>query len=304
MVDRFLSYSQIKLWLACRRAWAYKFRDGYRPKIGKQDFMRGSLLHLGMEHGLTDGLSDAAWIRALAAWNREWKVDDDWIGFEEFVAGCRKIVEGALVDFHTNWRVLSDAKGPMIERRLYVDVPGWKGLVLVPDVFTERLTGPYAGGHFGLDFKSFGKPKPAFAGEVDLQGCIYQRGGRSKGFDLLGTVLYQIADKPPKDVRINKDGTAHKGDEGARDRWSPVAGEIMTIRPQELLDNVWEQIVVPAAEEIAAAQAGEMLNSSLIPHMDYYECSFCEFAPPCQARLKGHDEDAILAETYNQRAKR
>jgi hypothetical protein len=301
MIDRFLSYSQIKQWLACRRAWAYRFRDGYKPKIGKTDFMRGSLLHAGMEHGLVDGLTDAGWVRAVAAWNREWKVDPvEWMGFEEFTAGCRKIVEGALADFRQNWLVLSDAKGPMIERRFYVDLPGWKGLVFVPDVIARRLTGPYCGGAFGVDVKSFGKPKQEFAGECDLQGCIYQKGGRMKGLDLVGTVLYQVAAAPPKEPRVNKDGSTHAGDAAAAGRWSPTSGEILTIRPQEFLDNVWEAVVIPAAKEIAAAQAGDEAQL-IIPNLSYYECLYCEYKGPCLGSLKGHDEAAILADQYNRR---
>ena len=40
---------------------------------------------------------------------------------------------------------------------------------------------------------------------------------------------------------------------------------------------------------------------ALVPAMDFYKCSFCEFRDPCQARLRQLDEDAILQEKFNRR---
>lgn len=306
MIDRNLSYSQIKTWLACRRQWAYRYRDGYKPKIGKQDFLRGSLLHAGMEHMIIEDAYpslDLAWSAAIKQWNDEWDVDlKEWIGVEEFLADCRLIVEGAVTSFRQDWSVVEDSEGPLIERRFYTPVPHWKSLVFIPDVVAERKTGPWSGGVFGLDLKSFGKPKPEFAGEVDLQGAIYQRGLRLAGYNALGSVLYQIPTQGPKEPRINADGTQHKGDVATRDRWSAVTGEILTVRSQEYLDGVWEQIVVPVAAEIA----DDVFDARkwVIPTMEYYQCNWCEFKGPCQARLRGHDEDAILADNFNRRAPR
>jgi hypothetical protein len=307
VIDRNLSFSQIKTWLECRRRWGYRFRDGYLPVKPNLDFMRGSLLHAGMEHLVIEDAYptlDIAWAAAVTQWNQEWNVDPgEWVGFEEFVAGCRKIVEGAVECFRQDWRIIWDDQGPLLERRFYTDLPGWKGLVFIPDAVCERLTGPFAGGVFGVDFKSYGKPKPDLAGELDLQGAIYQRGLRGKGFEATGSCLYQLATTPPKEPRVNKDGTVNKTDERMVLSWKPVSGEVVTYRSIEFLEGVWNQVVIPTANEIAALGEGGD-DSKLIPRFDYYACNFCDYRGPCLARLKGHDEQDILAGEYTMRPKK
>lgn len=307
MIPRYLSYSQLKEWQACRRLWAYRYRDEYRPKVPPLAFMRGSLIHLGMEHGIDtfdlDGGFDEAWTTfALETWLAEWKiVPEQWFGYDEFVAGCKVIVEGALRTFHEEWELLSDEHGRLLERRFYMDLPGWKGLVFIPDAVCRKRREPFAGGTFGVDFKSFGKPKEELAGELDLQGAIYQHGLRVKGHDVIGTCLFQIAAAPPKTARTNKDGSANKTDERSIINWKAVNGQIVTYRSPEFLEGIWNQIVLPLAFEIALAEGGD--DSGLVPHLTYYGCKWCAFRAPCLARLKGQDEAAILADQFRQRRK-
>ena len=303
VIPRFCSYSQIKTWLDCRRQWSYKFRDGFRPKQPNLDFMRGSLLHLGMEHAIP-GVEPDWWVYALKEWAEEWSFPgDELVVAPDFYEGCKKIVEGAVEVFHQDWELLSDSKGPLLERRFYVDLPGWRGLIFIPDAVCRKKTEPYAGGIFGVDFKSFGKPKEELAGELDLQGAIYQRGLREKGLGAIGTCLFEIAAQPPKTARVNKDGTLNATDERMILSWKAVPGQILTYRSEEFLDGVWNQLVLPTAAEIAD-QEGARRDFELIPHLTYYGCKYCDFRTPCLARLKGLDEDAILQDTYNRRERR
>lgn len=310
MIDtsRNLSFSQLKFWLDCKRKWAYKFRDGYKPIVPPYDFMRGSLLHLGMEHLIETAGScrERSWELAVTEWREEWKVDpEDWVGYDTFVAGARVIAEGAVETFMDEWELLADDKGPLLERRMYVnDLPPWKGLVYITDSIARKRHDPFKGGVFGVDFKSYSKPKEELAGELDLQGAIYQRGLRHRPEEwaqsVIGTCLFQIATQPPKEARINKDGSTNKTDEKSILSWKAVTGQLVTYRSEEFLDGVWNQIVLPTAAEIAELGGDE---SKLIPHLDYFGCKWCEFRAPCMARLKGHDEEVILGETYRKRQK-
>lgn len=313
-IDRNLSYSQIKTWQECKAQWGYKYRSGYRPKQPKLEFMRGSLLHAGMEHGVrsreyverTGQVAKAnPWQMALIAWNKEWAAtggEDELIIEPGFFEGCKEIVDGALAVFHQDWEVLCDNDGPLIERRMYADLPDYyRGVVFIPDAVCRRRTGPFAGGIFGVDFKSFSKPKLEFAGDVDLQGAIYQRGIRQKGYQAIGSCLFQLATEPRKAIRLTKAGEPYKGDQDRFDNWKPVTGQIITTRSEEFLENVWSQVVIPIAHEMYNAEVHQI---HLVPHLNYYGCAYCEFREPCLARLKGHDEDAILASSFVKRQPR
>lgn len=306
MIQRNISYSQIKSWHECRRAWAYKFRDGYRPIKPKLEFMRGSLLHLGMEHCvlLPPSQFGTGWGQALQKWAMEWSPAGELVIEPGWVEGCAAIVQGAVEIFNRDWKILYDDTGPLLERRMYLNLDRYyKGVVFIPDVLAERKTGPFAGATFVVDFKSFGKPKEEIAGDVDIQGPIYQLGVQQKGWGAIGTALFQIATEPRPAVRIRKDGQPYVGDQERHDNWCAVKGEIITPRSDEFLAGIWEQMILPTIHEMYDAEL-RGTNDVLPPSMDYYGCKFCEFFEPCQARLKGHDEDAILADAFKRREQR
>lgn len=300
MIDRNVSFSQLKSWQDCRRQWAYKFRDGYRPTAPKQEFMRGTMLHLGMELALTGG----TWDDAVVAWEEEWGATENLVVEPGWFEGCKEIVDGAIAVFNRDWRVIDDARGPLIERRMYINLPQWyRGIVFIPDVVAEKRREPYKGGVFGIDFKSFGKPKEALAGDVDLQSAIYQYGLRSKGYKALGSCMFQMATEPRRPVRLKKDGEPYAGDQERFDNWSAVTGQILTVRSDDMLDGIWNQAVLPVIQQMWAVESLSPTGDQP-PHLDYYGCKYCEFFAPCQARLKGHDEDAILADNYTRRVPR
>lgn len=308
-INRNLSFSQIKSWLECRRQWGYKFRDGFRPNSPKLEFTRGTLIHLGMQWRVTEDLvgrplgypDEDWWTRTLREWHMEWDpvMGDDMVVEPGWFEGCRFIVEAAAEVFHQGWEVIEDERGPMLERRLYVNLPDWyKGLVYIPDVVARRRTGPLAGGIFTVDFKTFGKAKERDYGDFDLQGAIYQRGIVGTGIDAIGSCLFQIVQEPPKAPRVNKDGSIHAGDAKAQQTWKPVRDELETFRSPEFLEGIWQHVVLQAAEEIYQA---EVSRHALSLKYDYYACKFCEFRAPCLARLKGEDADDILATQFTQR---
>lgn len=308
MIDRNLSFSQIKSWHECRRQWAYKYRDGYRLNHQRFDFMRGTMLHLGMENTVCveDRLVDIGWDIAVEAWNDEYETGKhDLMMPPGWFDECKSIVLGAREVFRRDWEVVwEEEDGPLIERRMYAKLPDfYRGIVFIPDAVCVKREDPYAGGVFAVDFKSFGKPKREDAGLYDLQGAIYQRGLREKGYPAIGTVLFQLAAEGRKPIRIRKDGEPYAGDQERYDNWKPVNGQILTVRSEEFLDGVWDQIVLPTAMEMHDAElAGSDLT--LIPKLDYYACTYCDFRDACQARLKGHDEAEILAENYSRRTSR
>lgn len=307
MIDRNLSYSQIKVWQECRRQWGYQYLDGYRKKQQRLDFMRGTLLHLGMQETVCepDEAFDLGWERAMKAWADEYEpkandlmVPPSW--FEE----CKSIVWGARAVFLTDWEVIELNGIPMLEERMYAKLPDfYRGIVFIPDVIAVKRTDPFLGGVFGVDFKSYAKPKPLDAGLMDLQGAIYQRGLRENGFPAIGTCLFQLAVEGRKPIRYRKDGQPYQGDQERFDNWSAVSGQILTIRSEEFLDGVWEQIVLPTAMEMHDAEQ-RALAQTLVPAMSYYKCSYCDFKEPCFARLKGLDEAAILSADFNRREPR
>lgn len=317
MIGRNLSFSQIKAWLECRRAWAYKFREGYRPTKPKIEFTRGTLIHLGMQHKVEADLAggphlDTWWEKVLREWYEEWRpiLGDDMIVDPGWFDGCRFIVEKAAEEFHRRWEVVEDDKGPMLERRQYATIPHFKGLVYICDVVAKRRLvlddngqpDGYEGSIWSVDYKTFGKPKESTYGDFDLQGAIYQRGLVESGVPAIGSCLFQIVQEPPKDPRVNKDGSLHATDVKMREAWKPITGELLTYRGAEFLDGMHNQVVLAAAREMAEAENADF--SDFTPHVDFYTCRFCEFREPCQARLKGHDEAAILAEAYTQRQRR
>ena len=307
MIQRNLSFSQLKSWQECRRAWAYRYRDGYRPKKPKLEFMRGSLVHLGMEHcvPLTASMVGYGWERAVAKWEEEWNPPGAELMVEPgWTEGCFEIVQSALAEFHRDWEVLRDQDGPLIERRLYINLDRYyQGIVFVPDVIARRRTGPYRDGIFTVDFKTYGKMKTDIAGDVDLQGAIYQKGARTNGFPAIGSSLLVLETEPKKTIRIRKDGQPYAGDQERFDGWKAVKGEILTPRGEDFVQGIWEQAVLPLVHEMYDAEL-RATNDVLPPHLNYYGCQFCEFFAPCQARLKGHDEDVILADSYKRRDSR
>lgn len=306
MIQRNLSFSQIKSWQECRRQWAYKFRDGWKPLDQNTAFLRGRMLHYGMEAGIHTATAPYVvedwWGDVLNKFNKEHEkydlvVEDGWFD------GCREIVTGALDALFIDWEVVSDAKGPMVERRMYIDLTEcYRGIVIIPDLVVRKITEPFKGGVFGLDYKSFGKPKQAIYSDVDLQGAMYQKGLLDRGHPALGTCIFQLATETRKPVRIKKDGQPYAGDQERFDNWRPINPPLLSVRNEETVENIWNQVVMPVVREMYAAEvAGEFDQQ---PHLDYYGCTYCDFFAPCQARLKGLDEDAILAENYIRREKR
>src|SRR6266446_8272320 len=101
MIDRYLSFSQIKYYHECPRRWGYKYADGYKPKQPPGQFMRGSLIHFGMESGLRarhggGGILLPWWPRAELWWRQEWeKPGDELFLAPNFFADAKRVVEGA-----------------------------------------------------------------------------------------------------------------------------------------------------------------------------------------------------------------
>jgi len=302
MIDRNLSHSQIKSWLECKRQWAYKFRDGYKPKDQNQAFLRGRLLHYGMEAGLDPEGADHWWEDAVSKFEKEHAKFDLMIppGWYEM---CQEIVSGALIELFADYEIVSDADGPMIERRFYIDLDEcYKGIVCIPDLVVRKRREPYLGGVFGLDYKSFGKPKLPIYSDVDLQSVIYQKGLLQRGHKALGSVIFQLATEGRKAIRFKKDGEPYAGDQERYDNWRPTNPPLLTVRNEETVENIWAQAIMPVVREMYATEMAGQHEQP--PHLDYYGCQYCEFFGPCQARLKGYDEDDILAEQFIRRGQR
>lgn len=309
MIQRNLSHSQIKSWLDCKRQWAYKFRDGYKPKAQNPAFMRGRLLHYGMEAGIEDitrcdaGPFDKnGWPRAIEKFEKEHAAYEVVIP-EGWYETCQEIVTGALAHLFSEYEVVEDAKGPMIERRFYINLDEcYRGIVCIPDLVVRKMVEPYRGGVFGLDYKSFGKPKLPIYSDVDLQSVIYQKGLIQQGHPALGSIIFQLVTEGRKPVRYKKDGEAYSGDQERYDNWRPTNPPLLTVRNEETIEGIWAQAIMPVVREMYAAEmAGEYEQP---PHLDYYGCQFCDFFVPCQARLKGLDEDDTLAQNYIKRVER
>jgi PD-(D/E)XK nuclease superfamily len=305
VIQRNISYSQIKTWQECRRAWVYQYKDGYKPKAPKLAFMRGSLLHLGMEYGILDRPN--WWEEARATWSREWEMvggEDELVVEPGWFEGCLEIVTGALEIFRRDWKLLSDDRGPLLERRMFSKLPGqeYQALVFVPDAVCEKLTDPFKGGVFVVDFKSYSKPKLQMAGDVDLQSAIYQHGLLEALYPAVGSCLFQLATEPRKPIRYKKDGEPYSGDQERYDNWSPVTGQLLSYRNPETVDGIWQQAILPAVKEMFEYEFHG--KGEAVPHLSYYGCQYCDFYAPCQARLKGHDEYAILDDSYTRRDRR
>lgn len=309
-IDRNLSHSQIKSFLECKRQWAYKFRDGYKTKDQNPAFLRGRLLHYGMEAGIeqitsrkvTGSFAENGWLTAVAKFEKEHAQYNLMVppGWYE---GCCEIVTGALAGLFSEWEVVEDAKGPMIERRLYINLPEYyKGIVCIPDLVVRRKIEPYYNCVFGLDYKSFGKPKLPIYSDVDLQSVLYQKALLQYGHRSLGSVIFQLATEPRKPIRYKKDGEPYAGDQERFDNWSPINPPLLSVRNEETVEGIWEQAVVPVIQEMFLTEVAG--NPEQPPHLDYYGCQYCDFFAPCQARLKGQDEDAILADNYIRRGER
>jgi hypothetical protein len=307
MIDRYLSYSQISAWQECKRAWEYRYPLGLRPKLRPLRFSRGSLIHRGLEYAIRNRWEDGAkhtWDDVLADWRKEWALGEDAEFEADFFDGCKRVVNGAFGEFAAHWQPIELDGKLQVEKIQFVSLPDYyKGVMFIPDTLCVKLQEPFAGGIFSVDFKSHAKERSDMEGDVDLQGAITQYGMLQKGVNCIGSCLFQVPADAPRPPRTNKDGSLHAGDVARNERWKPVLKQIVTHRSDELVENIWTQAVIPLAREIHDAEA-TVLRRELPPHLNYFGCQFCEYFEPCQARLKGLDESAIVKELYSVREKR
>lgn len=158
---------------------------------------------------------------------------------------------------------------------------------------------------------------------VNIQNVVYTWACHKMGINVTGTMTWQHVNTPASNPSILKNGSVSKarikttwehykvfclshGIDPApyEDEMKEKLSDIEWFRPTIefrnglTVKNMLEQVVIPAAHDVAVARTAHAKNRrNLYP----WNCKMCQFKDLCQAELRGHDADFLRDTEYTAR---
>ncbi len=297
MENEYLSFSRAYTFNKCKKAFQFKYLEKVQPRPETvwldswERMQRGTMIHACMEAGFLG--KDLATYVKQSVYERGAKYggfsdaqEEIMPGmFEDSIAVAQAALEWLGVD---EWEPYVHDGAPMVESRLELPLPGWKGFLGFADlVARHRPTGSV----FVVDYKTRASFERDDVDRFNGQFALYQKALGEIGVPVVGSLLFEIKPTPPKraprlarvdsgsvsSVRLSEDG---------RFRLTP------TLRSQEFIDNYWDDFKRQALA-IAHMTADEAYRS-----MNSFNCASCEYERLCQGDLRGDDLTTILARHY------
>ena len=324
-----LSFSQISTYLRCRQGWWYTYQENLVPRMDARPLSLGSAVHIGLatalrEHHYGRMLVEDGVRKGVESWKEQELAREDL--FEEEIEATHQVATDAeQIAIRTlrklpidEWETVIDPAGiPMIEYYFTILLKGWGGFHGYIDwVGWHKPTDQI----WLVDWKVRKSFQPHEAEEVNLQNAAYQYAI----FQVLrklpvGTITFQISDKPPAKPRLNKDGTMSRAliktdwetykaallEAGLNpDDYLDMAEKLSTVeffrpvkeyRTLDTVRRVWEGIIEPTAREIRS-------NKIVVRNLGHRTCNGCAYRQLCLAELGGGDAEYIRETHYRSRA--
>jgi hypothetical protein len=335
LIERPLSYSQMTEFLTCRYRWFLKYVLNVRPLARSTPMELGDAVHTALAAFLAGGDLDAGFA--------EWRAktldamtlhDDERVAQVDDILATAQAVAARAVDGlrEQGFYTLTDADGvAYVERSFQIPVEGWLGgMVIKLDWIAYD---PLNARTWVCDFKT----RSYFTTEEDewanLQNTMYQAGALIHGIDSIGTLTIQVNSTPPKQPKMNKDGSMSRA--AAACDWDTYRDALLAadldpadyvdmrdklgdknyfaatpvIRSHESIERVWNTVVEPVAQEMndaffavkgfdpASATMYEV-NRAAPRFLSPRVCNQCGVRSLCHAQLKGYDVLNLFETAY------
>lgn len=291
----FLSNSRIYMFNKCRQAYQYKYKDLIKPAAkgmyldSWKRMLRGVMIHAGIEAGfLGHSVEDA--IRTTAAKERAKGLTNEQKFELTKMEAESPLVCKALLDWlpASDWEPIMYRNKPMVEARLEIGLPGWKGFLGFADLVARHKP---SGRVCVLDWKT----RETFeADDVDVfntQFLLYSYVLAQMGVEVHGSLLVEAKPVPPKrKPRIVREDVG--GIDSVRVSADGRFRSIPTFRSPAYLAAGWADFCKQALV-IAAAR-----DEDIYRNMGAFSCKSCEFRHICQAELQGYDVQHVLDTGY------
>ena len=325
-----LSFSQISTYLRCRQEWQYVYQGKLAPRMDARPLSLGSAVHIGLATALREyhcgqmSVEDGV-RKGTESWKERELARDDL--FEEEIEAIHQVAADAeQIAIRTlrklpidEWETVTDPAGiPMIEYYFTIPLKGWGGFHGYIDwVGRHKPTGQI----WLVDWKVRKSFQPYEAEEVNLQNAAYQYAiFRILRKPLVGTITFQISDKPPAKPKLNKDGTMSRAliktdwetykaallEAGlSPDDYLDMAEKLSTVeffrpakeyRTLDTVRRVWKEVIEPTAREIRRS------NKIVVRNLGHRTCNGCAYRQLCLAELGGGDVEYIRETHYRSRA--
>ncbi len=325
----FLSFSQISTYLRCRQGWRYIYQENLVPRVDARSLSLGSAVHMGLATALREyyygrmSVEDGV-RKGVESW-KEQELAREGLFEEEIEAIYQVAADAEQIAIRTlrklpidEWETVTDPSGiPMIECYFTIPLKGWGGFHGYIDwVGRHKPTGQI----WLVDWKVRKSFQPHEAEEVNLQNAAYQYAiFRILRKPPVGTIAFQISDKPPAKPKLNKDGTMSRAliktdwetykaallEAGLNpDDYLDMAEKLSTVeffrpvkeyRTLDMVRRVWKEVIEPTAREIQRS------NKIVVRNLGHRTCNGCVYRQLCLAELGGEDAEYIRETHYRPR---
>lgn len=337
------SFSQIHAVLSCHYKYDLAYVQRWTRRIDAKPLTKGSLVHRGMEAGLkfyaADQTADveqrvklsqeAAALgvrRGLKHYMSQRPImEEEEPILEEIAAESENVARRAIREFLSEYEPLvvthEGSYAPAVEFKFRLPIPGSKHFFigLIDVLAKERRTGM----NWLVDFKVRKQMTPVEDEELNIQMAAYQW-GLGHLFPLLrmaGSIAYQIAEVPPSEPKVNKDGSMSRAD--CRTTWEIYRAALernnldpddyremeaklntkewfrpsRAYRGQFEVDTLWNELFAPAIEQSRKLRSRRK-KSVVQRSMSAWNCKGCQFREPCLEALRGGDVEYILKTNF------
>ena len=341
-----LSFTQLSDFLVCRHRWLLKYGYGLRPVVKAVPMQLGDAAHRGLASFLRGGTVEDG----LNAWradaNKHVHIsDDEWFNHAaELYQTAKALCQRTLDDFRDRgFFIAQDREGRIVEREMAMPFPafypglsdswyGWDGIHGIIDCLAYQ---PAQGTYWVVDWKMRASFYDDASEDTNVQNALYVALARHAGFNVVGTITYQVKAAKPTTPKLNKDGTMSRqriacdwdtyqralvaagldprsyADEMKSKLDTEYVKPLFSYRSATQVENVLRQIVMPAAVElrreydrIEAWDATKPRPDHLLRVMQTRVCNGCPVRPVCVGALKGYDVANLIRGGYRWRPER
>lgn len=320
-----LSYSQMAVFLRCRRQWEYLYRDRVVPQRDHPSLTIGSLAHQGMaaywlahwENGnepVDPGVGEVA-IREAVEGQDILMEGDDFDVFGELVETAIEVYRRALAKFRPErWVVVAIGGRPAVEIRFAIPLVRGVPMQGYIDLVAEDRE---AGGVWQIDWKFVSTLSDRDDELYNLQSVIYQWALLRMGVSTVGSLTFRAINSRSSTPKVNKNGTISRAairiswpeyakfcldnsqdPENYRAEMEPKLSEIIwtrearEYRSETTLRELWESEIRGTAHEILKQQTRYPRTISPMT------CRSCAYQSLCHGELRGYDVEGIRAMEY------
>jgi hypothetical protein len=317
--EQVLSFSSIKDWKTCRKAWHYKRVLKLSPRRKPVALRKGSAVHELLETYLTGN----SWRDKLAEIDKEYRglSEEDQEFYGNLPGDCERIVQGWIDHWKDN---------PVETLGVEINFGGKDSVIpaleIIPGVFlqgkidwvfkdTVARTGIWV-----CDHKTYGKSIPDESQRLnDLQTIIYSEAMPMLGFPRpTGVVFDYLKTKLPEPPKILRDGSLTKSSKvGCSHEQFMEAIQANGLNPDDYQTQLelakanvfYDRKYIAKPKTLARTLIEELriVNHEIkylkdFPYRNYtFNCKGCSFLSLCTAELNGLDTQFLLDTEYETR---